>query len=518
MALRDERGRAAIESVVYSPAMTGRRARWYFVVVTALAASAAFAADTTGTTPDLLAAASARDLWLAEVGPDGGYRLLHRTPRAADGALHVANESPGRPVALAAAGRTLYLVFEDGGCQSLRFAWVEQIGRPSYNARQLPPLPAGARLVDFAATDDGPIAVVNETVEGREQLRIVALRDGRWSDSSPGLSVSVESLRAVGLDGEHAVFVGELDGELFVAHHAETGWHMTRYGRIEQPIDKVVAVGGRVVIATIDEVEHHVSLVLLQPDGRSLDAGALSLVVSPKRRIVVVGQGDEAIAISRSVEGELFVSRRNLQQPPDALARQLTFTVSRWPGERVNRDMIMLGLMLVVTLIMIAVWRREPAGSSVELPDDMVPAPLTKRTLAALIDGVVPAAAAVIVFDLDSPVHLFERWPDVAGDWSTMGPGVLAVGLFVVMTTAGELLDRTTIGKRLMGCRVVDAKGQPAPRTAILVRGLMRVLELLLPPLLLFPLFSPANQRLGDLVARTAVVITAPAKEGADTD
>ena len=68
---------------------------------------------------------------------------------------------------------------------------------------------------------------------------------------------------------------------------------------------------------------------------------------------------------------------------------------------------------------------------------------------------------------------------------------------------------------------MTDPQGRPARRTALLVRGLVRLLELLLPPLLLFVLLNRSHQRMGDLAARTVVVTghataTSPSADNAE--
>lgn len=91
----------------------------------------------------------------------------------------------------------------------------------------------------------------------------------------------------------------------------------------------------------------------------------------------------------------------------------------------------------------------------------------------------------------------------------------------------------TTIGKRRVGIRVVDARGGPLPFNAIIVRNVMRVIEIHLPLAALFapelivpnapfwaqwagiawlfglsflPFFNVRRMRIGDLVAGTCVI------------
>ncbi len=64
-----------------------------------------------------------------------------------------------------------------------------------------------------------------------------------------------------------------------------------------------------------------------------------------------------------------------------------------------------------------------------------------------------------------------------------------------------------TIGKRLVGIRVITDDGSPARFFAIFARGLLRLLDVLLLPIdLAVMVLSRKGQRLGDLVAGTIVV------------
>ncbi len=89
--------------------------------------------------------------------------------------------------------------------------------------------------------------------------------------------------------------------------------------------------------------------------------------------------------------------------------------------------------------------------------------------------------------------------------------GVACAG-YIVYTLVMELLLRRTAGKWLVGTRVVNEDGERAAHGAIMIRNLVRVLELL-PPLWVLNaimVLSRRRQRAGDLFARTLVVRLLP--------
>jgi uncharacterized RDD family membrane protein YckC len=93
------------------------------------------------------------------------------------------------------------------------------------------------------------------------------------------------------------------------------------------------------------------------------------------------------------------------------------------------------------------------------------------------------------------------------------------VSYFVVTIGYSILLEWSwrgqTIGKRALRIRVVDAEGFRLRPTQIVIRNLLRVVDLL-PAFYavggIFCAFSPKYQRLGDIAANTVVIYTSPEK------
>jgi len=73
-----------------------------------------------------------------------------------------------------------------------------------------------------------------------------------------------------------------------------------------------------------------------------------------------------------------------------------------------------------------------------------------------------------------------------------------------------------TLGKRLLGLEVVGEQGTRPDTRALFLRNVIRVVELtwlltvwlLVPLLVLIPLFTRYHQRLGDMLSRTAVIVS----------
>ena len=143
-----------------------------------------------------------------------------------------------------------------------------------------------------------------------------------------------------------------------------------------------------------------------------------------------------------------------------------------------------------------------PEGVSFALP---LAGPVT-RALAYLVDFVTIMAAIQALKPFLTGMQL------ITGDFGS-GMGILLQFGFVEGTRMiCELLWRgQTIGKKVFGLRVVDERGLKLQPSQVVVRNLMRFLDIL--PLFyavggLVAWFSSKQQRLGDIAAGTVVVRT----------
>src|SRR6185437_8442772 len=77
----------------------------------------------------------------------------------------------------------------------------------------------------------------------------------------------------------------------------------------------------------------------------------------------------------------------------------------------------------------------------------------------------------------------------------------------LIHTAATEALAGRTIGKMIMGLRVVRLDGGTPDPSALLTRNFLRILDIGLAGVpLIFIVFSPLRQRIGDVAAGTVVI------------
>lgn len=145
---------------------------------------------------------------------------------------------------------------------------------------------------------------------------------------------------------------------------------------------------------------------------------------------------------------------------------------------------------------------RTPEGIAFTLP---LAGPFTRMT-AVILDLAVVAALGQILEKLAAPLAIFGV--DFAG-------AVRAVVYFAISILYAMLAEwfwrGQTVGKRLFGLRVVDASGLRLEPAQVVVRNLVRFVDML-PALYLVGgiacVMSAKRQRLGDLAAGTVVIRT----------
>ena len=93
---------------------------------------------------------------------------------------------------------------------------------------------------------------------------------------------------------------------------------------------------------------------------------------------------------------------------------------------------------------------------------------------------------------------------------SVCAASFVVIGVTLFHTTICEFILARSLGKIMMGMYVADLHGKPAPPMPCFGRALSRAFELFAPLMILVAVISPARQRLGDILAKTTVVMRKP--------
>jgi len=202
------------------------------------------------------------------------------------------------------------------------------------------------------------------------------------------------------------------------------------------------------------------------------------------------------------LSGRLFTTSEvtTFDRPPTDADGQEIFSAFLW------------GLMFAVLVPMLFLRPQSPA-KPFALPETMRPASLIKRLLAAFIDVLPWAAVSAGMFPFEAPSpETFAR--QLAGQLPPSANQAYAVVTMLLMYSAyGVVMERrfgATVGKMIFKLRVVADEGAKSGSREVILRNLVRMMELFFPfgllLLVILPLVTRYRRRLGDLMARTAVI------------
>lgn len=201
--------------------------------------------------------------------------------------------------------------------------------------------------------------------------------------------------------------------------------------------------------------------------------------------------------------------------------------IDRPPPEGSAGDIIgyFVWTVLGVTLAAMFLFRPRSAPRPFTLPPTVRPARLLRRLAAGLTDLLPFSLIAGLIFRpppeiLEKPLN-FDNFAEVVNKMQQLDSSAYCVILTIVSYIAYCILmeyrSGTTLGKRLFKLRVVGNEGARPHLREVVLRNLLKGVELMPPQvLLLFPLINRNRQRLGDLFAQTAVVeqLKTPPPEG----
>ncbi len=287
-------------------------------------------------------------------------------------------------------------------------------------------------------------------------------------------------------------------------------------GAAGQPV--AAAIAGQAVFGrgTVREGRLVLELTALRPDGPVDEQGRVQpLPVSTAQMPVdveegegvwsLIGMGDTAALVhvgpgpGREVTWmRLFLSGRTTEpQPVDRTQR---------PGPATSPRVMVFSVAFTLAVLLLVLHLRRETGQRLSLSESMAVVDLPPRLLAGVVDlGVLVLLAWLVTpHDLGAIVR---SHPALATSFPAMIPFATIIGVYVLYSIFSEWVGHGTMGKRLMRLRVVDLRGRRPGPWPIIVRNLVKIVELVTIVLLVVAVFTTYRQRLGDLLAATVVVI-----------
>ncbi len=531
-----------------------KRPAWHFsaglaLLVLGASLCAAQSATTQPDGPVTIAIDGTDDtLWLSASGPKESFVFRRGVSQEFDLGVPIG----GRIARMASGGADLFVFLADGTFYRLSDGeWQRAADAPQ---RSIPLETAYHRdilytLLDSAIADQLPQYAMDASAdewgpfETTNASLILARYDGvRWSGMVPlPLSVTVESSPRLLVDqGRIVLFWSGGEGQLhFSAYNvAEASWENA--GTLAVPQHRgfrVFSIGRTPVVAALaaraDRFRvyrllgnlEQPSIVAVEPRTTALPEGVPSGAIQD---VVPFGQ---QLAVLEEIEREAYLRFATLAGAPVG-SSEVVSEVLASPQRRNNLANLVQLVMLAVLIGLLTalfVLRKNAIHAPLVLPSDMQVA-FTMQRLAAFLIDFVPF---VLIFARVTDVNPGEGFGKLL-EWG-VGSGRLrnpllgqdlvlwwgsAVLAHTVYATVMEALTGRTVGKTLLSIRVQADSGQRPIFWQVLVRNVVRLIELV-PSfwiLMFLVVLSRNRQRLGDLFAKTVVVRRRPPEASVEND
>ena len=488
---------------------------------------------------DLVGASSDDHLWF--VAPSSGANdalMLYHHAIEMDGA-HYSRGQPlqERPEVMAAWANRLWLIFAPkiSDDQPDRETFTVEVQRhPAIGVYSFDPadrlsvvasLDGLGNLVGFVGTPQGPVALRVPTQRagagvqaGEDSIAaepvlaepvLEQLRGARWE--------RLELPEDLPIGGRYRLAVGSAPGNLLLlvaspGDHSRTVLHQRHAQGAWTPVEVPVDLRS---VAAVTRCEAQVALVLQGARPGRVEIAYLrpgSLVslgefAAPSGRWGLFGLRDGMRLVEQSTQGGLRLRRidpiTGKLSPSEAMTSQGLLPLR-------TLHMPLLFAVAITVLLLVLIFKPASQAAAPTLPATMAVLGLTPRMLALAIDLALGGVATILLLGC-TPAALL-RLPMSTPDIADAAPSLWLIGSTMMHCTLGEIAAGRSVGKALLGARVVAAHGVRPALGSILVRNAFKIIVLLIPVLAVFGLLNHHLQGLGDLMARTLVVHTVSPK------
>ncbi len=459
---------------------------------------------------DTLPSASSQDhAWfiVERATPTHEVELLHHA-RTMDGPFYDKGlPLPRMPEAMAAWRNRLWLIFGTPTRREIfttQVRWNPSLGawyhEPRDRLRAVTPLMGFGTLVDATATADGPVVLMMPDTPDRAVL--LRLLDRQW------VQVPLPGACAPG-PGSHLFAGGDRGEQLVLVEPADRGnatvhWRDAR-GRWTR--SEVAVSAGR--IRTLTGVWPAIAMI-----AQGTDPGVTEVsYLRPSSRLHLTGFATpggawtvfgvrDGLRLVELVAGTRLTMRR-IDPVSGAVGEPHPMSYQPLMTSRILHRPLLIAV-TVTALMVVLLFKPPPNSATVSLRPTQVVLRPWSRVVAVGVDGAGAAVVTLLMLRCrpQDLMHLPLWTPDLAQSI----PFLVMLGLTVVHSTVTELSTGRTLGKVLVGGRVVAADGSAPRARAILIRNMFKLLVLLIPVLAVVGLLNPHVQGLGDSMAGTVVV------------
>ena len=434
-------------------------------------------------------------------------------------------EFDARILALAEWGGDLAVLLEAGGPDSgktqLRF-----VHNPLERGRQAedvpgPRLPAGVTALDISGgAGGGPLLALAREETGTGVWALTGTQWNRLADLPERVAtVDPAGMDIAGLRQRALLAARVAPGTLALYEEADGAWRelgevsiggeerflLIDGPQLRSPTIYIWGEADRLVqLKSADEPQSaDVSFNLppnLKANLEADDPRAAALAMGSIRLERAAVRGEEGKG-TQPVLLELAIDPATFQPVGDGNAVPLTFLSVT--AEEMRERIITLLLYGLLVVALVAVRRQRPLPPADRLRDVAQHlAPLPQRAAAGIVDALPVAFSVALWWASQSRLG-------GAGEAIILGAGVL---VYFAHLMAAEAATGRSLGKAMFGLKVVRTDGSEAGPGAIVLRNLLRPLDIPTAGLGL-ALLNPLRQRLGDMAAGTTVVLVRPNPE-----
>jgi len=452
---------------------------------------------------------------------------LHHYARTMDGPHYNTGLPLTRmPKVMAAWGNRLWLIFEMVGHREVFTVQVRHnpvLGvwqhQPPDRLRAVARLETPGEIVAAAGTPQGPLVLVRPSSRSRAGVRaadgsvaaepvldhplLMHLDGRRWREIPlPDAFDPGRRCRLVvgGPRGGRILLIGApTDAGVTAAQWRDPdgGWTQNDVRVAPGKLLDVTSVGPAIVLVLRGSGPNLVEVAYMRPwqllplTEFETPAGPWTVFGMSDRLALVELTDRRAVSMRRIdlVTGSVSASRPMTAQPVMTgrlLVRPLLFAVA------------------ITALMLVLLFRPEPGTTAITLPATQVLMGPMSRLLGVGIDMGVAAGVTLVVLGCSARDLL--DLPLVSTDIATTVPFLVMVAITVGHSTLTEMATGRTLGKMLLGGRVVSLDGCRPQPVSILIRNGFKIVVLLIPVLAVVALLNPNAQGLGENLARTVVV------------
>lgn len=505
---RLRRGRLCLAIIARMP-----RLRWLLSAIVLLITSRALHA----VPQDLLAAGDEEHLWLITERPadrrsgQAEIRLAHLGRRPGQAwALQWFFALPRWPEAVAARGNTVWLAYPPTEAVELhrevyrvRARWnaiyETWFTEPAEWMESLASLPGDGELIDLAPAGDGVAALLKRHDGGTgASFHLFTTENRDWGEQPlPDAFAASDHVRLLPTDGKSqqiALLRKPLSARARI-HQLDVGgtWSETPTTVDVSGIRAIAGVAGRTIIATPGSARNSVILSYVRAE-RLLNLGE---VVVPSEPWAITGAADGWHLLSASageISDQLIDPLDGVTGEPVVVAESsprttpMILTVSLWG--------VMIGAMILLLLV------RPPQQDRPErIPAGFVLVSPMGR-LAALAVDAAPGVAVMFMLTGELPGKL----PFITVNLLECVPYLGAAAITIAHSVVGEVIWNRTLGKMTIGAVLTRADGSPPRTSRLLLRNLLKLVVILMPPLAVIVVIDRHLQGLPDQVAGTLVL------------